>query len=137
MSARQTSILIALEAALMTAFTTDTALCALVRGRIHDGSPRGAVLPYLAFAEASCGDFSSGDGAGAAVALTIEAVADDGDRERALRILDAALERALAVDATPGVGALVLIAADDTRIDRTKDGRAWRASSVLKTLVDG
>lgn len=137
MSTRQTAIVMALEAALLSAFTGDAALCALVRGRIHEGSPRGAVLPYLAFANVTCGDFSGGGTDGARVSLTLEAVAEGDDRRRALTILDAAVDRALGADLGLATGALVLLRAIDTRVERTRDGRAWRASAVLSALVDG
>lgn len=137
MSARRSSILLAFETALLATFVADAPLCALVRGRIHGGSPRGPVLPYLAFAEARCGDFSSGDGDGAAVALTLEAVTDDGDRARALAIVDAALERALGADLTLTVGAMVLLKGGETRLERSRDGKGWRATVVLNALVDG
>lgn len=137
MTARPTAILLALEAALMEGLAVDAELRGLVRGRIHDGSPRGAVMPYLAFGAARCDDFSSGDGAGASVSLTLEAVAADGERQRAIAILDAGLACAFATSVALASGTLVLLSAGETTIARTSDERAWRAAAVLTALVDG
>lgn len=137
MSVRQTTALAVLQSALADAFVADGILTEQVFGRIHDGAPRSGLMPYLAFAEARCDGFSAGDGAGAHVRLTLEALAADGERGRAVAILDRAV--AIAVETPPQLseGTLVLIAVAETVVERLKDGRSWRASAVLDALVDG
>jgi hypothetical protein len=136
-SARQTRVLLALQDALDAAFRADPALVALVGGRIHDGTPKAAVTPWLAFAEATARDWSSGDGTGVRAALTLEAVATDAERGRALDIVDAAAAIAVAAPLVLGHGTLVLIRANGAGVDRLRDGRSWRARITLEALVDG
>lgn len=137
MSIRPTAAALAVQSALTDAFIADATLSGLVRGRIHDGPPRAAVVPYLAFAGLRTRDFSSGDSAGARVLLTLEAVSGDSDRRRALAILDAAL----AVATDPGLqisgATLVLITVNDVQTDRTRSGDQWRARATLDAVIDG
>jgi hypothetical protein len=136
-SARQTRVLIALQEALTAAFKADAALVAAVAGRIHDGTPKAAVTPYLAFAEAATRDWSSGDGTGVRALVTLEAIASDGERARALAILDAAAAVAVTVPLALAHGTLVLIRIADGGVERLRDGRTWRARTTLEALVDG
>jgi len=136
MSARQTAALLALQEALTAAFLADSQLAGLVKGRIHDSPPRGPVLPYLSFAEARARDFSGGDSTGTRALVAIEAMTGDGERARALDILDAAVARATETPLVLGQGTLVLIRQTETQVERLKDGRSWRARAVLEALID-
>ncbi|WP_237155547.1 DUF3168 domain-containing protein [Oryzibacter oryziterrae] len=135
MTARQTAAIAALQTALTTAFKADATLTGLVKGRIHDGLPRGPVMPCLVFADARGRDFSSGDGTGARVLLALEAYAGDTERSRALAVLDAALAVATTAPLSLTTGSLTLIRVSDTQVDRTRDG-AWRARAVIDALID-
>jgi hypothetical protein len=137
MSLRPTAAALALQAALTQAFAADATLAGLTRGRIHDGPGRATVVPYLAFAGLRTRDFSSGDGSGARVILTLEAVTGDGDRTRALTILDAAL--AVATDPALAItgGRLVLLTVTATEVERLKSGDRWRARATIEALIDG
>jgi hypothetical protein len=137
MSARQTRVLAALQVALGGLFAADPTLMDLVGGRIHDGAPRAAVPPYLAFADMRARDFSGGDEAGARVSLALEAVTTDDARSRALSIVDRAVELALAGPVAPEHGTLVLLRLDTSGVTRLKDNRGWRAFAVLDAVVDG
>lgn len=137
MSIRQTTAALALQAALNAAFIADATLAGLVRGRIHDGPARAAVAPYLAFTLLRTRDFSSGDGSGARVSLTLEAVSGDGDRRRALAILDAALAVATAPTLAIAGGKLVLVTVAETQVERVKASDQWRARATLDALIDG
>jgi hypothetical protein len=137
MSLRPTAAALALQAALMQAFAADATLAGLVRGRIHDGPARATVVPYLAFAGLRTRDFSSGDGSGARVILTLEAVTGDGDRTRALTILDAALTVATGPAPALDVGKLVLLTVTTTEVERLKAGDRWRARATIEALIDG
>lgn len=137
MSIRPTAAALALQTALTDAFAADTTLSGLVRGRIHDGPPRAAVAPYLAFAGVRTRDFSSGESTGARVLLTLEAVSGDSDRKRAIAILDAAL----AVATDPGLhitgATLVLVTVTEIQAERLKSGDQWRARATLDAMIDG
>lgn len=137
MSLRPTAAALTLQAALTQAFAADATLAGLVRGRIHDGPARATVVPYLAFAGLRTRDFSSGDGSGARVILTLEAVTGDGDRTRALTILDAALAVATGPAPALDVGKLVLLTVTTTEVERLKAGDRWRARATIEALIDG
>lgn len=137
MSAGQAAALVALQAALEAAFRADATLSGLVSGRIHDGTPKAAVTPYLAFAEARASDWSGGETTGARLRLTLEAVATDGERGRAMAIVGRASELAVSAPPVLGEGTMVLIRERDTGVERSKDGRTWRARVMLEALVDG
>lgn len=136
MSARPAETLIAIQAGLKSAFQADAALAALVFGRIHDGTPRAGVLPYLAFTDARGRDWGGGESLGTRASLTLEAVAGDGERGRVMKILDAASERILAASLTVPGGSAVLVQVTDTAVERAKDGRTWRGRLVVDVLVD-
>jgi len=137
MSIRPTAAVLALQAALSEAFAADETLSSLTRGRIHDGPARAVVAPYLAFTGVRTRDFSSGDGAGVRVLLTIEAVRSDGDRKRALVILDAAIAVATTPTLTISDAKLVLVTASEIQVERVRAGDQWRARVTLDALIDG
>jgi hypothetical protein len=137
-SARQTRALAALQAALAERLKADATLRAAIGGRLHDGAPRAAVMPYLAFAEARGADFSASDGDGTRAALTIEAVDGEDGRGRALALVDRAVD--LALDGPPlplAEGRVVLIRLVSTTVARLPAGRGWRAGAVIEALVEG
>lgn len=137
MSLRPTTAALALQAALAEAFAADATLSGLVRGRIHDGPSRAAVAPYLAFAGVRTRDFSNGDGSGARVLLTLEAVSADGDRKRALQILDAAIAVATAPTLSLADAGLVLVTASEIQVERARASDQWRARATIDALIDG
>ena len=61
----------------------------------------------------------------------------DGDRTRALTILDAAL--AAATDPALAItgGRLVLLTVATTEVERLKAGDRWRARATIEALIDG
>ncbi|HUG63054.1 MAG TPA: DUF3168 domain-containing protein [Methylomirabilota bacterium] len=137
MSVRQASVLAGLQASLSALFSADAELMDLVGGRIHDGAPKAAVPPYLAFADMRGRDFSGGAETGVRASLTLEAVTADDRRSRALATIDRAVALALAGPVEPGEGTLVLLRLDTTAVTRLKDNRGWRAAATLDALVDG
>lgn len=137
MSARQSAALIALQASLATAFEADPDLRTRVQGRVHDGTPKAPVAPYLAFADARTTDWSGGETNGVRATIVLEAIAVDGERGRAVAILDRAGELALGPLPALAHGLLVLIRVTSTSVERLKDGRTWRARASIEALIDG
>jgi hypothetical protein len=125
------------QAAIAQRLAGDATLMQAVSGRIHDGAPRAAVPPYLAFAEARGSDFSAGDGDGTRAALTLESVDGEDGRGRALSLLDRAVD--LALDGPPpplADGRIVVIRLVSTAVARLPAGRGWRAAAILEALVE-
>lgn len=130
----QPAALAALRAALAARLAADGPLAAMVSGRIHDGTPRAAVMPYLALGDGRCRDVAPGV---RRASLAVEAVTADEGRERAEAIAGRAVEAALAAPLEPEGVTLVLLRLDTTAVTRLKDGCGWRATAVLDALVDG
>lgn len=128
----------ALTAALTAALKADAALAGLAGGRVHDGPPKADVTPWLAVADAGAFDWSTGDGPGARVSLTLEAEGSDAERARTLAILERA---ALVAEALPpalgGGGRVVLLRASAASIGRIDGGRRWRGRMTIEALVEG
>nr|WP_246329641.1 DUF3168 domain-containing protein [Chthonobacter rhizosphaerae] len=120
----------------MAALSADAALRAKVGGRIHDGPPKTRLTPYLALGGATAEPFGHGDGEGARVALTVEAVAGETGRREALDVIDRAA--AVLEAATPALsaGRLVLMDLRDASVARSDDGRTWRGRLTVVVTVD-
>jgi hypothetical protein len=80
---------LALQRAVMTALTADTALAALVGARIYDAPPRNAAFPYVSFGPAGMGDWSTGTEMGAEHQLVLNAWSRRAGKLECFDILDA------------------------------------------------
>jgi hypothetical protein len=131
-----TGALLDFQRTIFTALGADAGLATLVGARIHDGAPRRAVAPFVAFGEARSRDWSTGSDSGRRLSLVIEAVSDEGGRSEALAV-SAAVE-AVVQGALPAMveHRLVLLQVGETAVERLKDGRTWRARVRVDALVE-
>jgi hypothetical protein len=131
-------VLALLQAAIAARLAADATVMAAVSGRIHDGAPRAAVTPYLAFADARGADFSAGDADGTRASLMLEAVDGEDGRGRALSLVDRAVGLALEHPPPPlAEGRIVLLRLVSTAVARLPANRGWRATATLEALVEG
>lgn len=127
----------ALTGALTAALKADAALSGLVGGRVHDGPPKADVTPWVAVADAATSDWSTGDGTGARVSLTLEAEGSDAERARTLAILERAALVAEGLPPALGGGRIVLLRATAASVGRTDGGRRWRGRMTIEALIEG
>ncbi len=127
-----------LQAALRARLSGDDALVALVGDRVVDGGPgRAAATPHLAFAGLRAEDWSTDEGEGARIELTLEAVSRQGGRAECLAVLSAASAAIAAAPLALASRTLVLLRSERLEVERLRDGRGWRGRLTLRALVEG
>lgn len=130
------SAALALQAAMMAALKSDPALVALTGGRIHDGAPQGAALPYVALADAAALDWDTASEEGTEHFATLVTRSDAGGRRQALEIIGAVVavldEADLPLDGHRLVN--LRVEAADTR--RETDERTWRGRVRLRAVTE-
>ncbi len=127
----------ALQQALFSAVTSDSALLALLGGaRVYDDVPERAAFPYVTFAPGIERDWSTGSGAGSEHAVALHVFSRAGGRQEVLAIM-AALRVVLHEAALSLTGhGLINLRHEASEVRRDADGETYHGIVRLRAVTE-
>lgn len=127
----------ALQQAIYTSLTSDSALLALLGGaRIHDDVPERKTFPYVTFAPGTQRDWSTGTEAGEEHAIVLHVWSRGGGRKEALAIIAALQERLHDADLALAGHRLVNLRYESSDVRRDADGETFQGIVRFRAVTE-
>ncbi|MBI1650830.1 DUF3168 domain-containing protein [Hyphomicrobium sulfonivorans] len=127
----------ALQQAMLTALTSDSALVALLGGtHVWDSVPARAPFPYVAFAGATERDWSTGTDQGSEHAVTLHVWSRYAGRKEAQAIITAVRDVLHEAELSVSGHALINLRHESSEIVRHSDGETYQGIMRLRAVTE-
>ena len=127
----------ALQQAIYTSLTSDSALLALLGGvRIHDDVPERKTFPYVTFAPGTQRDWSTGTETGEEHAIVLHVWSRGGGRKEALAIIATLQDRLHDADLALAGHRLVNLRHESSDVRRDADGETFQGIVRFRAVTE-